>query len=189
MSSSRPAIHGNGEKPIGASMGMGGGAAGLDVAGATFAALAGPRRVGRAEIGSSARVSTGWLGRAWATNRAGAGRGAVEVAAAGGRAPGSRSTITGVWTAGWRSAGRVTVPFKLKFDSSRGPILPGAADGGALAVELSCAASGAPASSNAAARPERKTKPLTLLAKFESPSPTLGAALARFARRFKAKAS
>ena len=73
-------------------------------------------------------------------------------------------------SAGCSSARRVTVPLRLKFESSLGPMLLAGAGGVTVAAPLSCASKGEPASSNAAVRPERQIKTLTLLAKFESPS-------------------
>jgi hypothetical protein len=82
--------------------------------------------------------------------------------------------VAGVAGAGAGSAERlVTVPSRLKFDSSRGPIFPVGAGaevaGGSAVVELSCAASGEAQSSRAAAAPQYQPKPLYLLAKIESP--------------------
>jgi len=73
------------------------------------------------------------------------------------RGLGSRAVLAGGRATGW--TGRVTVPFRLKLESSLGPMLSVAAgDGGALAVPLSWASNGAPASSKAAIGPERQTK-------------------------------
>src|SRR4030095_7619419 len=113
MSNSRPAIHGSGEKPLGVSTGIGGGGAGFDKAAEGIVGFPGPRRVGRLEMGLRTRLFATWLGERSAADRTGAGRGAAVVSGARGRAPGSRSTIAGVWTAGLRSARPVSLPLRV----------------------------------------------------------------------------
>ena len=91
---------------------------------------------------------------------------AVDVA---GRVAGPRDGGAGGCTAGCSSARRVTVPFRLKLESSRGPMFSagGGLAGGATA--LSCAAAGTAASSRTATSPHRPTKLLTLLDKHRFP--------------------
>ena len=173
-SSSKAAIHGKGEKLLGASSGRAAGAGVVKPgAGAAAALSAGRIESARLGLGSVAALGSGWLERDCATERVATGRSSDEVAGAATRGAGSRAVSTGGCAAGWRSAGRVTVPLMLKLDSSRGPILPAAAGGGSLSAALSCAGSGAAASNSPAAIAERQIKPLYLLAKFESPSPPL----------------
>jgi hypothetical protein len=61
----------------------------------------------------------------------------------------------------------VTVPPRLKFDSSRGPISSAAAGGGEDSAALSCAKTGA--ATSIAAAPVAQIKPLYLLAKIQNP--------------------
>ena len=161
---SSAAIHGKGEKPLGAAAGSGTAEAGGGAVVAGAVRAAGLRRVGRLAIGSIAACCDGCAGRSAATCRVEAGRLATDVA--GGAV--SRTVVAGDWSAGCSSARRVTVPLRLKFESSLGPMLLADAGGGVVEAALSCASKGQPASSNPAARPERQTKTLTLLAKFES---------------------
>jgi hypothetical protein len=76
--------------------------------------------------------------------------------------------LEGAWVSGGGSARLVTVPPKLKFDSSRGPISSVAAGGGEDSAALFCAAKGT-AASIAAAKPAAQIKPLYLLAKIQNP--------------------
>lgn len=186
-SSSKAAIQGKGEKPVEASPGSGCADIGLDKAGVepivAGAGFDGERAAGRLGTESVADAATdGLRGPATAVV---ARRGPSELAAPGeadGRAPASRGGAAAGCGAG--SARRVTVPPRLKLDSSRGPMFSAAAGGGA-AAELSWAAIGAAASSMPATMPERTIKALNLLTKSTIPIPRCGP-LARFARRFKA---
>ena len=192
-SSRSAAIQGSGEKPVDGSIGVDG--MGTEVVTAAAAAVAAVsaawsgacRRVGRRAIGSSAASCPGGLGR---TSAAAERVGAERTGSATGW---TASRLTACLTVGGADAAAgswarlVTVPSRLKFDSSRGPIFSvgAGAAGGSAAVELSCAASGDAPSSKAATRLERQTKPLYLLAKIRIPSRSLRH-LARFACRFKA---
>jgi len=169
-SSSRAAIHGSGENPDGASVGIGG-ADGVARADAVLTAA--PARMlccwrARPGIGSTtaSRRSTFERGSV-AAGRDEDGRSATVVAGGDAATLDSRGGLTGWFCAG--SASRVTVPSRLKFESSRGPILSAGAGGGAPASALSCAASGDAASSSATAIPVLRTKALNLLANSRIP--------------------
>ena len=127
------------------------------------------RSVGRAEIGSVDGPVSDWVAvDPVAAVRTGAGRSAAGPEGTVLRAVGSRAGLAGGCAAGWAS--RVTVPLRLKLESSRGPILSAGAGGGAALVAFSCAASGDAASCRAAAMPKYLTKPLSLFAKIRFPS-------------------
>jgi hypothetical protein len=72
-------------------------------------------------------------------------------------ADGRAESAAGGWASGWvcGCAWRVTVPLRLKFESSRGPMSDAGAEAAGAAVdELSWASAGTAADSKAAASPQ-----------------------------------